>query len=106
MGRCQILYRTLYPFVPLLVIVRRQGESEGRIRSGPNLVQAEIRSDRVHNATLRKRGILHVPVPMACVLLAIGTVRFHRPDVHDAVLIAEEVNPVLPPHWIAACTRI
>ena len=93
----------------LTQVSRIWSKSEGRemsslrSRPGGDVIEPEIGAPLVDDASAGEGGALHVPPFVPGELDRIAPVRGHRPQVHDPVAVAHEVDAPPPPHRILAC---
>ena len=97
-GAGQVGHGVLHPLVPPLVHVRGEGDRDPPRRTTGEVVEPQIGAHLVRDPAVVEARVAHVPAAVPGVLLQIFTVGPHRPDVHRAVAIADEVHASSPPH--------
>ena len=79
---------------------------DGLVGAGSDVVEVQIGAHLVDDAALRKATVaLDVPTLMVRVLFEVLSVRIHRPEVHAAIAIGEEIDAAVPPHGVLAGAR-
>ena len=99
---CQVVERLGHPPLAHLVEIRRQGDGEGRVVAGADVEDVEVGDELVSDPSRIEAGGAGVESFVEGVLLEPAALEVHRPDVHGAVAIAQEVDPALPDHGVLA----
>ncbi len=92
----------LDPPLAELVEVRHERDGDGPVRSGADVEDTDVGAALVGDPAVRQRRRLHLVVAMFRMLRRRAAPFVHRPEVHDAVAIAREVDAALPEHGCLA----
>ncbi len=104
--RGQVVHGLLHPGLARLVEVRREADVEGRVRAAREVEETQVGAQLVDDPPVRERRRVRVPALVARVLAQVAAVLVHRPDVHAAVPVAQEVDAAAPPHRPLARSRV
>ena len=92
----------LDPVLAEVVEVGFDGDGDLPVGAGCDVVEAEVRTQCIDDAPVGKRGGVGVEAGVFGELPKIGAGFGHGPQVHGAVAIRDEVDPVVPPHGVLA----
>ncbi len=106
MGRGQVVKRLGDDVLARLIEIGVERDRHDLILPIGDVKKMNIGAELVGDAAAVQRGAGGVPAGVVRVLFEIAAVGFHRPEVHCAVAVAEEINAALPRHRRLACARI
>ena len=98
----QVIEGFRHPSLAHLVEVRGQGDGQSGVLARGDVEDAQVGHELVGDPSGVEAGRAGVEALVEGVLLEPAALEVHRPDVHGAVAVAQEVDPVLPDHRVLA----
>ena len=95
-----------HPLFAQLIQVTHELDRDHAIFSRPDVVVPEVACPVVDDASVRQGGLTNIEVLVRRVLCEVVAAIGHRPKIHRAIAVGDEVDPAIPPHRVVTLSQV